>query len=175
MSTRLQATTFEHPLLSTRFPPLLEAAAFVAIELKEPESLARTNVFLMMQELGLKTAAGSACYDLLSPARTAWCWTLQCSEILKKIMLEFCTRYHFLIRLSIILQKLILKGGFSRDLVLRHGLKIFLANTIWFMLKYVFPPFPSFFSKSSETYLLLHFFSIHRSAWTSSFRNLLLF
>ena len=48
----------------------------------------------------------------------------------KKIMLEFCTRYHFLIRLSIILQKLILKGGFSRDLVLRHGFKIFLAKTI---------------------------------------------
>ena len=32
-------------------PPLAAAAAFVAIELKEPESLARTNVFLMMQEL----------------------------------------------------------------------------------------------------------------------------
>ena len=52
-------------------PPLAAAAAFVAIELKEPESLARTNVFLMMQELGLKTAAGSTCYGLLSPARTA--------------------------------------------------------------------------------------------------------
>ena len=66
----------------------LAAAAFVAIELKEPESLARTNVFLMMQELGLKTAAGSACYGMLPPARTAWCWTSQCSKILNNTAVE---------------------------------------------------------------------------------------